>query len=187
MPQSTVPDRPFEDHTISMVKANLLGALAMIPLIALVVLPFGLLNGWLAATDGLAWLSGHFLGFVVIFVASVILHEGLHALGWLVFGRVPWPKIRFGIKMATPYAHTSAAMQARAYRLSAALPGLVLGGVPAVISWITGSGLLMGYAALMLSAAAGDAVILWLIRDVGAGQRVQDHPSEAGCRVLLSG
>jgi hypothetical protein len=28
---------------------------------------------------------------------------------------------------------------------------------------------------------------LWLIRDVKAGQRVQDHPSEAGCRVLLSG
>jgi hypothetical protein len=169
-----------------MTKANLLGMLAMIPLIALIVLPFSLLHGWLAAAESLAWLGGHFLPFVVIFVASVILHEGLHALGWLVFGGVPWSQIRFGINTATPYAHTSAAMQARAYRLSAALPGLVLGAVPGVVSWITGSGLLMGYGALMLSAAAGDAVILWLIRDVGAGQRVQDHPSEAGCRVLLS-
>jgi hypothetical protein len=170
-----------------MARANLLGALVMIPLIALVVLPFGLLHGWGAAAESLGWLGGHFLGFVVIFVASVILHEGLHALGWFAFGGVPWAKIRFGIKTATPYAHTKAAMPARAYRLSAALPGLVLGAVPGVISWIAGSGLLMGYGALMLSAAAGDAVILWLIRDVKAGQRVQDHPSEAGCRVLLSG
>jgi hypothetical protein len=169
-----------------MAKANLLGVLVMIPLIAVILLPFGLLHGWLAATEGLAWLGGHFLAFVIIFVASVILHEGLHALGWLVLGRVPWSEIRFGIKTATPYAHTSAPMQARAYRLSAALPGLVLGAVPGVISWFTGSGLLMGYGALMLSAAAGDAVILWLIRDVEAGQRVQDHPTEAGCRVLLS-
>jgi hypothetical protein len=174
MPQSTAADHPIQDRTISMAKANLLGTLAMIPLIALIVLPFGLLHGWRAAAGSLVWLGGHLLGFVVIFVASVILHEGLHAL-------------RFGIKTATPYAHTSAPMQVGAYRLSAALPGLVLGFMPGVVSWFTGNGLLMGYGALMFSSAAGDALILWLIRDLQAGQLVQDHPTEAGCQVLSSG
>jgi hypothetical protein len=187
MPQSTAADHPIQDRTISMAKANLLGTLAMIPLIALIVLPFGLLHGWRAAAGSLVWLGGHLLGFVVIFVASVILHEGLHALGWLVFGRVPWSEIRFGIKTATPYAHTSAPMQVGAYRLSAALPGLVLGFMPGVVSLFTGNGLLMGYGALMFSSAAGDALILWLIRDLQAGQLVQDHPTEAGCQVLSSG
>jgi hypothetical protein len=170
-----------------MAKANLFGLLTMIPLIALVAVPFVLLHGWRAAAQSLQWLGGHLLLFVAIFVLSVLVHEGLHALGWMAFGSVPWSEIKFGIKDATPYAHTGAPMHVGGYRISAALPGLVLGGVPGVVSLFTGSGPLMAYGALMLSAAAGDAVILWLIRDVGAGQLVQDHPTDAGCRVLESG
>lgn len=181
------PGRQSRDRTVSMAKANLFGLLTMIPLIVLVAVPFGLLHGWQAAAQSLEWLGGHLLLFVAIFVLSVLAHEGLHALGWMTFGRVPWSEIKFGVKDATPYVHTGVPMQAGGYRISAALPGLVLGGLPGVLSLLTGSGPVMAYSALMLSAAAGDVVILWLIRDLGAGQLVQDHPTGAGCRVLQSG
>ena len=44
--------------------------------------------------------------------------------------------------------------------------------------------LLMAWSLFFLFTAGGDIVVLWLIRDVGAGKLVQDHPTRAGCRVL---
>jgi len=36
------------------------------------------------------------------------------------------------------------------------------------------------------SAAGGDWLILWLIRNVRAGMQVDNHPTKAGCHVLES-
>jgi hypothetical protein len=181
----TAADEQWEDRTISMVMANLLGFAVMLPLMALVVVPYGLIHGWDAVGRSLSWLGGNLLFAVAVLILSVVAHEGLHAAGWLIFARVPRSEIDFGIRQATPYAHTSAIVEAGPYRVGIALPGLLLGALPAVLSWLTGSGTLMIYGAFMLSAAAGDVLVLWLIRDVPSGRLVQDHPTHAGCRVAL--
>ena len=134
---------------------------------------------------GAAWVAENLIIVLGVFIASIFVHEGLHALGWMFFGSVPASEISFGVKMGTPYTHASVPMAAGGYRLGAALPGVVLGVVPVVTSWLIGDGALMLYGALMLFTAMGDAMVLWLLRDVPPETLVRDHPSEAGCQILL--
>jgi hypothetical protein len=173
----------WEDRTVSFVAANVLGVAVALPLVALTVIPFGLLHDFRAAGSGAGWPLRNGLAFLAVFVLSIFVHEGLHALGWVVFGGISWADIEFGVKSATPYTHAVAPMEARGYRLGGALPTLVLGVVPGLLSWVTGSVALMLYGALMLVTSAGDVIVLWLIKDVPASQLVRDHPSKVGCQV----
>lgn len=122
------------------------------------------------------------LGFVLLMVA----HELVHAVGWAFFGRLPLRAIRFGVdrKTLSPYAHVPLPMPARAYRIGAALPLFITGVVPWLLALLTGSGVLAALGALLISGAAGDLFVLWIIRDVPANARVIDHPTNAGCFVL---
>ena len=183
MTDTTARDGQWEDRTISMTMANVAGLAVMIPLIALVVVPYGLIHGWGAVGRGLSWGGGNLVLIVAALALSVVAHEGLHAAGWLIFGRVPRSEIELGVRHATPYAHTTAVVAAGSYRVGIVLPALLLGVLPALLSWLTGSSALMVYGAFMLAAAAGDVLVLWLIRDVPAKRLVQDHPTQAGCRV----
>jgi hypothetical protein len=74
-------------------------------------------------------------------------------------------------------------MAAGAYRFGAAVPGVVLGVLPALAGLATGGGALFLFGLLFTLAAGGDALILWLLRDVPAARLVSDHPTRAGCLV----
>jgi hypothetical protein len=117
-------------------------------------------------------------------VAGVVAHEALHAIGFMI-GGAAWEDIKFGVKMMNPYAHCKVPLRASAYRLAITLPGIVLGVLPGLIGIITGMGLVNLFGAIMLSAALGDALILWLLRDTPRDALVYDHPSEIGCEVVL--
>ena len=119
------------------------------------------------------------------FVLGVLLHEGLHGLGH-VRGEASWGDVQFGMHWAalTPFAQCTVPTRARSYRIALALPGLVLGAGPLSIGLLTGSWLATFYGFLMLVAAAGDLLILWILRRVPAGAWVQDHPQQVGCLVV---
>src|SRR5690606_25530349 len=120
-----------------------------------------------------------------VFAAGVLAHEALHALAWRLAGRVPAETVRLGFqwKTLTPYAHCAVPMAAGPYRIGAAVPGVVLGVLPALLGLATGSGALFLFGLLFTLAAGGDALILWLLRDVPADRLVADHPERAGCYV----
>lgn len=183
-PQYPSPPR-IVDKTIPLDQANLYGLVLGPVLALLIIVPFSLRWGWIATWTGLRDFLSPIYIFILVFIASILIHEGLHALGWGLIGRTGWKNMEFGIQSLTPYAHCTVAMPARAYRIGAALPGLVLGVVPGIVSFFNGSGWLMVYGAFMLLAAAGDVMVLWLLRGVPASALVQDHPSEAGCQVIL--
>lgn len=123
--------------------------------------------------------------FGTLFVAGVILHEGLHGLGHAL-GPASWSDVRFGMHWAalTPYARCDIPSRARTYRLAVALPGLVLGVGPAVMGLATGYWLATFFGFLMLVAAAGDLLVLWVLRKVPARTWVQDHPRKVGCLIV---
>ena len=75
-------------------------------------------------------------------------------------------------------------MAAHAYRLGAAMPGLVLGVLPWLFGLATGNGPAFLFGLLFTIAALGDAMILWLLRGVAPEAQVIDHPSRAGCYVM---
>lgn len=173
--------------TISLEKANA-NALLIAPfVVAILVVPHVLLWGF----DGLfGWLKGSALPAIMVvpvMVASIYLHELLHGLGFILAGRVPLGEVKMGFnrKALSPYVHCPVPMTASAYKISLALPGLLLGIAPALMGIVLGFGWLTLYGMMMAVAALGDAQIAWLVWRLPGRTRVIDHPEEAGCEVLV--
>ena len=173
-----------KDYSISLLKANLLGAPLFLALAAAVTVPFGLAWGWAR----LLLAFNEFMNLerlIPSVVVGTIVHEGLHGIGWAFFGRIPLRAIRYGfsLRTLTPYAHCPLPLPAAAYRRGTLLPGIVLGLVPALVGVAGGSGFLIIFAAFFLGAASGDFLCLWIMRSVAPEASVTDHPTRAGCVV----
>jgi hypothetical protein len=123
------------------------------------------------------------------YVVSVVIHEVLHVLAMLVFGRVSAGSIEWGhrISEGIVYVHTTEPMSVRAYRGVLALPGIVTGIIPVLIAWLTGSWLLVLYGWLMTTSAVGDLAIHRLIRDLDPSALVRDHPEQVGVLLMETG
>lgn len=176
------------DATMSVTRANAV-ALAWLPLSGLLAaLPFVLLWGperLLAAPLRLPSLP---VGLLVA-AAGVVLHELLHAAGFLLFGRAPRGQVRVGFqrRTLTPFASCRAPVKASAYRLAGLLPALLLGVVPLGVAWATGSEVILIWAWLMLALAGGDVAAVWAIRRLPGAALVLDDAERVGCRVVSRG
>ena len=173
-----------QDFSISMLAANLYGLLIAIPFFVVWPALYGAVWGLEKLLDALLTTFQSWL-FLVLLILGMAAHEGLHAIGWQIFGRLPWGTVKFGfhLKTLTPYAHCPVPLPIRAYRLGGLLPGVALGLLPAALGVITGSGAWMLYGMLFSVAASGDLLSLWLLRRVPLDKFVEDHPSRVGCYV----
>lgn len=176
-----------EDRSVSLERANVLALVISGPIALLTLGPYlmvwgidGFGRGW----GGVGPLIGLLIG-ALLFTVAVVVHEALHALGFLLAG-VPRRSIHFGVdpKTLSPFAGCRVPMRAGAYRVSLLLPTLVLGIAPLLAAWALGNAPLVLFAFWMLAAAGGDLVILWLIRDLPRATLVADHPTRAGCSVV---
>ena len=171
------------DLSISMARANVIVLFISIPV---VILQFAIFL-WLHGTAGLrpVWSSAIL---IIAVLLGIVVHELIHGISWMIFGRKPFSAIKFGYqwKTFTPYAHLKEPVEVNAYRLGAFLPGFILGILTYLLSLVLGNGDLFWFSLVHTSAAGGDWLILWLIRHVKAGRHVEDHPTNAGCYVLES-
>jgi hypothetical protein len=188
MPSSDAPEleRPPSGAVLPPMDAQVRGAALLAPIALLSIGPH--LALWGLPDPPFPDDVGSLLLFCLAFAVGVVLHEGLHGLGH-VWGEASWDDVTFGMhwKALTPFAQCTAPTRARSYRVAIALPGLVLGGGPLTIGLWTGTWLATFYGFLMLVAAAGDFLILWILVGVPAGAWVQDHPQKVGCLVVAGG
>lgn len=114
------------------------------------------------------------LWFVLAVLASVFVHEGLHALGLLVFCKAPlhsisiildWKNIKYEARCTAP-------VTARSFRWMALLPAIVLAFVPACLAWIYGNGWLAAWSVLMFNGATFDFIKVWEIRSLESSNLV---------------
>jgi hypothetical protein len=114
------------------------------------------------------------------------VHEGIHALTWMLAGRLGRADISFGInrKALSPFAHAKVPLPSRAYRIGTAMPGLVMGVVPMSVAFAFDLPVLMIFGTFYLVLAAGDMVVLYLLRGVPGHATIQDHPTRWGCTVV---
>lgn len=183
----------WSDATVSLEDANRIGATVVLPAVVVATAAaWLLLHGvprlawWRTAVEAPLSLLAGALGAAALLLLSILVHEALHALGIRLFARKPWRAIHYGIDRETvsPFVGCREPMTARAYRGWAALPGAVLGVLPLAWGLALGHGWIVLFGAYNLATAAGDLLVLWVIRHVPGDARVQDHPSRAGCRVL---
>ena len=173
-----------EDRSIDPVGAIWLAIGSVLSLLGAAIAPYLALHGsepLLTAWDQLSlWM------FVAVLLVGSAAHEGLHALTWLVAGKLRYSDLRFGINWRTlaPFAHSRAPLPVNAYRIGVVMPGLVLGLVPVVMGTALGWPLLTLFAAILLAAAAGDLVVLFLLRHDRSPVMVQDHPTRWGCTIV---
>ena len=169
------------DLSIPLARANVIVMFITIPVVLLQFAIFLLLHGMEHLEP--AWNSVLLIAVVLL---GVVFHELIHGISWVIFGHKAFAAIKFGFqwKTFTPYAHLKEQVDVSAYRLGAFMPGFLLGILPYGSSLVLGSGNLFWFSLVHTSAAGGDWLILWLIRNVQAGREVEDHPTQAGCYVL---
>jgi uncharacterized membrane protein (DUF4010 family) len=182
-----LPPPGYRDVSIPLTDITAKATLAMIPLIVLPLVPYWLIYGWDAFWSNA--FNDSWLFFIGALIIGIIAHEGVHAIGWKFAGGLSWSDLSFGIdkKTLSPYCHAKAPMKTSAYRLGAVLPSLVTGLLPILIGTAIAHAPLTFVGAVLFSAAVGDFLILWIIRDVHPDALVLDHPKNAGCYVKDAG
>ena len=123
---------------------------------------------------------------LLVFIPGAALHELLHGFTWAAFCRNGLKSIRYGIQWQalTPYCHCKEVLPLRAYIVGGAMPGIVMGVIPAMAGVVTGMFLLFLFGLFFTLAAAGDMLIIWMLRKQRKEDLVQDHPELIGCYVL---
>jgi Putative zincin peptidase len=174
------------DLSISMIRANIVALFIMVPV---AIMQFNLFNilhgvGKMEITLNLFRL----LLFLVLLIASIVVHELIHGFTWVVFGKKPFSAVKFAVqwKTLTPYAHLTEPVDVNTYRIGGFMPGFVLGIIPFILSLVFGDGNLLWFSAIQTAVASGDWLVLWIIRNVRSGTQVEDHPFRAGCYVYAT-
>lgn len=169
-----------EKKTIDILAANKLALQILGAGIVLLGVPFYLI--W-KPSFAITW-QGSVL-FFLLFVVGIVLHELIHGFVFGLYAKTGFKSIRFGFmkEYLTPYCHCTEPLKFRHYFAGALMPALLLGLVPIAVSFFTGSLFLLIYGIIFFSAAAGDFMVVWVLREEHPETRVQDHDSEAGCWV----
>lgn len=176
-------DRP--PTTLSMERANTLALILTPVLIFFLGVPYGLIHGFDSLLEPLTQVKNLLLA-LPVFLLSIVMHEGLHGMGFILFSEATSHDVRYGVKWEalTPYAHCEIPIRAFSYRVAVVMPTVILGVMPYLVGLLTGSPLWALYGITMTIAGLGDMLAMWAIRHVPNEVRVQDHPSEVGCDVL---
>lgn len=177
----------MRELTINSGKANLYGLLFAILFVPIMSLPFYYFwHDSINLLEELQHLKENLLWIFVIVLLAMVLHESLHALAWLVLTKGDYKNISFGViwRNITPYCHYAKTVTIREYRIALIAPGILTGFIPFVISLFLGSFPLLFFALLFTFGAAGDFIILWLIRNEKSTAQVKDHPDEIGCLMI---
>lgn len=113
---------------------------------------------------------------------SVAVHELLHLVGYVLLGGAPMDRVHLEWRGPVILARCDVPIPARSYRAAVALPGVVLGLVPAIVGLWLGIAWLTVYGAVMLGASVGDMGVLWAIRGYRAEEEILDTSGGRGRR-----
>ncbi len=173
------------DHSISMGKANFYSLPIVIFSIVILIVPYLLIWGKISLYKGFIYTYLNLKVLIPVLLLGAFLHEILHGLSFLIFGKLNIKQIKIGFqwKTITPFAHCKVPVKAWIYRIALIVPALLLGIVPAIIALIAGTGWLIIYGIIFTIVGGGDFLTVWIIRKVKKDQLVQDHPRNCGCWV----
>ena len=182
-------DYSKEKLTINLVWANIFSLLILVPIVLIFGFPYHLL--WIDDIDLYAklWLdsisSSGFLKLTLFIILGIIIHELIHGVIWSIYADSGFKSIKFGVlwKMLTPYCHCKEPLRVKHYVMGAIAPAIILGFIPSVIAIIIGNFGVLIFGLFFTVVAAGDFLIINLLRKENKDDFVEDHPSEAGCYI----
>lgn len=170
-----------KDLTVSVLLANVLALIVMLPFAAAVFCLYITVNS--AEIETLSLRED-----IWIFIAALllaVLHEAVHGLTWGFFAKNHFESIDFGIvwKALTPYCTCSEPLTKRQYMIGGAMPTLIVGFLPAIISAVIGNFWLFVLSEFMILGGGGDFLIILKMlfyRPETNDVLYYDHPYECG-------
>ena len=173
----------LEDLSVDGNTANKMALLTGVIPSAVFVLLFGLLHGWEKFKDV------DLLLILVVFLISIIVHEGIHGLFFGMFAKSHFKSIEFGIiwKSMNPYCYCGEPLSRKHYLTGLLMPGIILGCSTGMLGLITGNASLILFSVFSLFAAGGDIYIAWMIMKTskkGREEKYLDHPDKPGVMML---
>lgn len=175
-----------KDMSVSMSQGNRYVLISALPFVVVLFAIYIYRWGWQHFLVGISDLSRHPILCLMGYFAGLIVHELIHGLTWRFLGNKPSSAIKYGVnwKALMLYAHCKEPMDVGAYKLGVAMPGVLLGLLPAFLGILTSNSLFLTFGLFFTLVAGGDILILWLLRKVEAGMLVEDHPTRIGCYVI---
>ncbi len=174
-----------EKLTINLVWANVFSFIIFLPTILLFTLPYYLI--WGINSHGFIHTFSPIksIYILVVLILGIVVHELIHGIFWAIFAKKGFHSIKFGVLwvMLTPYCHCKEPLKVKHYIIGAIMPAVLLGFLPAILSIIIGNVWFLIFGIFFTIAAAGDFLIVNLLRKENRNDLVQDHPSEAGCYI----
>ena len=168
-----------KEFTMGYGKVNLIAFLLVIPISILTIGPFLLIWDMNKFIKGFELFNDYIL---IILIGGVIVHEFLHGITWAIYAKNGFKSIQFGVKwsMLTPYCHCREPLKLKNYRIGVAMPLIVLGILPVIISLLSGNGFLVFFGTFFSWAAGGDIIGLFMLRNLDRDMEVSDHPDKMG-------
>ena len=168
-----------QKKTISMLVANLMAIGMFVVIGAVLGIAFYSIHG---SRELDSW-NDMLLWFVLLMVLGIAVHELIHGITWLILTHNSFRHLSFGFLPGGVYCHIDVPMTKRQYVIGAMMPLLLLGILPTLVAFFNGSLLWLLLGIVFIVSAAGDMMIVWVIRKEPADVLVYDHPSEAGCYI----
>lgn len=120
----------------------------------------------------------HFAFFISGYILLIILHEVSHLIGFILFGKVSWRSLEYGLnlKLGIAYATTNELIQNKAMKYALLLPFWLTGVLPTVIGLIYNHTTLVLLGAWLIAGAAGDFAMYKELRHVSDNAWIKDDP-----------
>jgi len=172
------------EHTVDIVKANILAMLIMLPFVAVIAVPYLKQHG--IGKTGL--LSDYLINlalFIVLVIAEMIVHEGIHGLIWGLLSPDGFSTIEFGLikEYMTPYCYCGTPLTRGQYLIGSVMPTLVLGFFQGFVAVCSGSFMLFVLSVILMIGGGGDFLIDWMLiryKKKKVKLILMDHPTELG-------
>ncbi len=175
----------YEEHrlTINAVIGNIISIIIALPLVAILILLYYLINKELKFE-----FPGLMIFYIVLainFVVGLPVHEFIHGLTHAAFAKNGFKDVEFGIiwKALTPYCVCLVPEKKNQYIISMLMPCIVLGILVSVIGLFFKSSILFFSGLLQIILAGGDFQVILLILINKSNKKEQlffDHPTEVG-------
>ncbi|MFC7687428.1 DUF3267 domain-containing protein [Ureibacillus sp. GCM10028918] len=116
--------------------------------------------------------------FSVSYIGLIALHEVFHLIGFMVFGKVKFNQLDYGInlKLGVAYATTTQPLLNKAMKKSLMLPFWTTGVIPAIIGFMIQSNMLVLLGAFLIAGAVGDFYMYKELRRFPGTSLVKDDP-----------
>ena len=155
-----------------------------IVLIILVILLNALIHQRFAADFSLFDFFYLFLFYLVL----IVIHEAFHLIGFMLFGRVPYKDLDYGVnlKLGVAYATTKKPLTNAAMKKALLLPFWMTGVIPTIIGLALDNFLIGIVGALLMAGAIGDFYMYKALRKYPNNATVKDDPKEPKLYVYVN-